>query len=172
MIMIFMVNQISILIDTLCWWPTELASTPSSPLSRWHHERPLSCPELGLPTWLGAMATMSTMAWPVQGQTRVTSEPRSVKQRQTKSSIVADCWLGLTCFVCVNCDLWVATGSLFWLRGVPALAQACDHCDQWWVLQLAGAGASHGSPASTHPGQDPTLTILTSVIDVIIKILH
>ena len=167
MIMIFMVNQISILIDTLCWWPTELASTPSSPLSRWHHERPLSCPELGLPTWLGAMAT----GQPVQGQTRVTSdsEPRSVKQRQTKSSIVGDWWFGPTCFVCVNCDLWVATGSLFWLRGVQHWPRRVT-TDQWWVLQLPGA--SQGSPASTHPGQDPTLTTLTSVIDVIIKILH
>ena len=119
MIMIFMVNQISILIDTLCWWPTELASTPSSPLSRWHHERPLSCPELGLPTWLRAMAT----GQPVQGQTRVTSdsEPRSVKQRQTKSSILGDCWLGLTCFVCVNCDLWVATQVLYFDSGVSSI---------------------------------------------------
>ena len=118
-------------------------STPSSPLSRWHHERPLSCPELGLPTWLGAMAT----GQPVQGQTRVTSdsEPRSVKQRQTKSSIVGDCWLGPTCFVCVNCDLWVATGSLFWLRGVQHWPRRVT-TDQWWVLQLPGAPRAHQLP--------------------------
>ena len=110
-------------------------STPSSPLSRWHHERPLCCPELGLPTWLGAMAT----GQPVQGQTRVTSEPRSVKQRQTKSSIVGDCWLGPTCFVCVNCDLWVATGSLFWLRGV-----------QHWPRRVTSDQCSDES--SSYPG--------------------
>ena len=111
-------------------------------------------PQAGSPHLAGsyhrAMAALSS----VQGQTRVTSEPQNVRQRQTKSLIVARWYPSV---VCGNCDLWFSAGSPLCVdfEGCPENLPGSE-ITQWWGLQVSGA--SQGS-----------LT-LTSVIDVIIKI--
>lgn len=102
MIMIFMVNQISILIDTLCWWSSPLlpSTLRRSPLSGWHQWLSLVARSWGTP--------LGSELWPVttgQGQTRVTSKPRSEGQTKT-GKVVNRLWLVIETDLFCLCGPW------------------------------------------------------------------